>query len=210
MNKNKGLLVTLEGIDGCGKSTLLKKLIPLFKNNPNVIFTKEPGDTETGKKISKILKESGDKITAETEFLLFAADRAQHFSEIVLPELAKGKIVISDRMANSSLVYQGYGRNANISMIKKVNEWATQKQNPDIIFYIKVDIKTALERMTIRGKTTTFENRYKNFLNSLIEGYDTVFKNKKNVIVLDGNLDPTTLAKQAYEHIKSKQKKIKF
>src|SRR3972149_5899470 len=123
------MLITLEGIDGSGKSTLAKKMADTLHN---VVLTKEPGGSALGKKLREILQMQPVPITPIAEFLLFAADRAQHFDEVVIPALEQNKIVISDRMADSSLVYQGYGRGINMENIKLVNKWVMQDITPDI------------------------------------------------------------------------------
>ena len=204
MGNTTGKLIAIEGVDGCGKTTLQIKLVTLFmRDKIEVIATKEPGGTAIGDKIRNVLSELGESATPETEFLLFAASRAQHFSEVVIPALKKNKIVISDRMADSSVAYQGHGRGGNINMINSVNNWATQNRKPDIVFHIYLDTETAINRMVGRGKSTIFEERYKKFIPKVIEGFDAIFKNRENVIVLDGTKTPEELAQEAYTQIKT-------
>jgi dTMP kinase len=202
----KGLLISIEGIDGSGKSTLASFLSKQLKEDGfDVILTKEPGDTKLGKNLRTILNSDEWTPCDKAEYLLFAADRAQHIEEVVAPALKEGKIVISDRMGDSSTAYQGYGRGLDVNMITIVNEWAMKNITPDITFYIHLDIKTALERVSRRGeKLTSFEQEQKDFWIRIIRGFDTIFKNRKDVIEIDGTKSPEELCDEALEAIKRK------
>ena len=132
-----GLLITIEGIDGSGKSTLAKNLTTYLQREYETVLTKEPGGSALGKQLRTLLQTQPVPITPLAEYLLFAADRAQHFHEVIIPNLKKGRIIISDRMADSSIVYQGYGRGLDREKIKYVNQWAMQGVQPDITFYVQ-------------------------------------------------------------------------
>ncbi len=198
-----GLLVNIEGIDGSGKSTLIHNVHALLTaTEQEVILTKEPGGTELGIELKKILQQKDEPIGAMTEFLLFATDRAQHFEQIVMPALVADKIVISDRMADSSLAYQGYGRGVDTDMITLINAWAMRNIAPDITIYVMLDPETAFTRFTERGSDlSSFEKEKKEFWQRVISGYETIFAKRKNVIQLDGTLAPDTIAQQACEAI---------
>ena len=133
----KGLLCVLEGIDGSGKSSLLQSISAQLKESCPIITTKEPGGTNLGRHLRAIIQDQPTPLIASAEFLLFAADRAQHFSELIIPHLERNFIVLADRMADSSLVYQGHGKNLDISTLKMINQWAMQNIQPDIVFYVK-------------------------------------------------------------------------
>jgi len=201
--KDKGLLVAIEGIDGSGKSSLANALEKsLLENNLEVLLTKEPGDTELGRQLRVFLHENKEHICDQAEYLLFAADRAQHFETVIIPALEKKKVIISDRLADSSLAYQGYGRGLDLDMIKQINRWAMRNIEPDIVFYIKLDLKTALSRITQRGaKLTSFEAEAEHFFKRVSDGFDTIFKNRSHVVFLDGKNSIETLTQQATEHI---------
>ena len=200
----KGLLVAIEGLDGSGKSTLANKLRDkLEKDNFETVVTYEPGDSALGKHLRKILQERDFALCGKSEFLLFASDRAQHFQDVIIPQLEKNKIVISDRMGDSSVVYQGYGRQEDLETIKFINKWAMQGIEPDIIFYIQVPLKVALERLEKRNsKPSAFEKEKHSFTKRLFNGFETEFKERKNVITLDGLQDADMLAKIAHANIK--------
>ncbi|MCK5633295.1 dTMP kinase, partial [bacterium] len=138
----RGILIAVEGIDGSGKSTLANKLRDSFqKEQFPTVLTYEPGDTKLGKQLRKTLEEKPVPVCGQAEFLLYAADRAQHFVDVVIPALTQKKIVISDRMSDSSLAYQGYGRNFDLSLITMINKWVMHDIKPDITLYIKISTK---------------------------------------------------------------------
>jgi dTMP kinase len=184
-----GILIAIEGIDGSGKSSVMQPLKEaLEKEGHDVVKTKEPGDTTLGKSLRRLLHEEKKHICDKSEYLLFAADRAQHFEEIVIPALDAGKIVISDRLNNSSVAYQGYGRELNVDMIKKINSWAMNDRQADIIVYLELDYKTGLQRTVSRGeKQTSFEAEQQNFWKRVSSGFENIFKDKKNVIKIDAS-----------------------
>ncbi len=199
---HKAMLISIEGIDGSGKSTLAKQLANALEQlGKKVLLTKEPGGSLLGKELRRILQTQEQPITGMAEFLLFAADRAQHFHEIILPKLCQGTIIISDRMADSSLVYQGYGRGLNLEMITTINNWAMRGIKPDLTFYVKVDIACALERIAQRKEQTAFEKEQEGFVKKVMEGFDIIFKNRENVITLDGTEKPSIVTNSALQAI---------
>ena len=155
-----GLFITVEGIDGAGKSTQ----VPLLKARLNqmgwdVVATREPGGEPIAEKIRAILKEGGGEndvnaITPEAEAYLFAASRAQHVRRVIMPALAQGSIVISDRFVDSNIAYQGAGRELGMSQIKRLNELAVDACVPDLVMLLMVDLETALLR---RGSATRLD-----------------------------------------------------
>lgn len=194
---DNGLLISLEGVDGSGKSTLATSLFQeLSKRDLPAILTKEPGGTPLGDLIRPVVLQRNCRIDPKAEYLLFAAGRAQHFDELVLPALKNGSIVISDRMADSSLVYQGYGRGLGLTMLETINTWAMSNRTPDITFYLRLSVDQALERIALRNKNITdFEE--KELLQKSINGFEAIFKNKPHVITLDATETPQTLLEQA-------------
>lgn len=198
-----GFLLTIEGIDGCGKSTLAKKLYAhLTQKNYSVLLTKEPGGSELGNQLRTILQTQKTALAGKAEFLLFAADRAQHFEKIIIPALQKGTVVISDRCSDSSLAYQGYGRDLDSNMIQMVNHWAMNGIAPDLVFYLNIDSKTALERLTANRTTlTAFEKKTGDFWTKVITGFEAIFAQRPEVVTLDATLDTQTVFEQAIEHL---------
>lgn len=202
MKLAKGFFITIEGIDGSGKTTLAKNLYNYFSTIYPTILTKEPSETVVGKKIRAFLQEEV-KISTKAEYLLFAADRAQHFNDTIVPSLNEKKIIISDRSGYSSLAYQGYGRGLDIKMINEINSWAMNNIEPDYIFYLKIDPTIGLERVNKRmEEISKFENL--EFLKKVSNGFDAVFKNKNNVIILNANLPSDIILHQTIDFLKTK------
>ena len=124
----KGKFIVIEGIDGCGKTTQIEELskwLPnsgLLRKDSKLITTREPGGSQLGKKLRKLILDNNEKKPSSlAELLLYSADRAEHVSKIIAPALNNNDWVISDRFADSTLAYQGYGRNINLEIIKILN-----------------------------------------------------------------------------------------
>jgi len=198
-----GKLIALEGIDGSGKSTLATSLHAfLLKNHIPAILTKEPGGTPLGITTRKLLQDRPVSICARAEFLLFAADRAQHFEEKVIPALRQGTVVISDRMADSALVYQGYGRGLDRTMITTINRWAMQGMTPDLTIYVRIDVATAHQRIAQRaGARSVFDAEKEDFFKRLVAGYDELYQNRSDILIVDGTLAPDTLSDTTSQRI---------
>ena len=154
MKKEKGIFITIEGIEGCGKSTQAKMLGKyLGKKGLDVILTREPGGTEIGNQIRKILLDrKNKKILAVTELLLYAASRAQHVNEVIAPELAEGKIVVCDRFSDATTAYQGYGRGLDKKMISVLDKFSTGGLVPDLTIILDLPEKVGLERAKRRNR----------------------------------------------------------
>ena len=124
----RGKFIVIEGIDGCGKTTQIEEIsrwLPtsrLMGENSKLIQTREPGGSLLGKKLRNLILDNNknNKPSSLAELLLYSADRAEHVSKIIAPELEKQNWVISDRFADSTLAYQGYGRNINLDIIKNI------------------------------------------------------------------------------------------
>mgnify|MGYP002711696352 FL=1 len=147
MKNKKGYFVTLEGGEGSGKSTQLKLLEDyLDKGGYDVIYTREPGGTPISEEIRKILLGGKNvEMSDETEALLFAAARAQHIKEKILPAIAEGKTVVCDRYVHSSLVYQGYARGLG-EFVEKVNSYALENCMPDVTIFLDITPERAFAR----------------------------------------------------------------
>lgn len=144
-----GIFISFEGIDQSGKSTQAKLLFDhLQERGYEVVFTYEPGDTELGQEIRRLVLErkSQGEIDATAEMFLFSADRVQHVNELIRPSLDAGKVVISDRYVDSTLAYQGYGRGLNLDDLRMVQNVATGGLKPDITIWIDVDLQTVQKR----------------------------------------------------------------
>ena len=198
-----GLLCAIEGTDGAGKTTLINNLQnALQKTIPSIICTKEPGGTELGQVIRSFLADRKAPTCLKAESLLFAADRAQHFHDVVVPHLKKGFVILSDRMADTSLVYQGFLKGLDLDMIKTINDWCMESIQPDLVIYLKIDHDSALKRIKQeRGMMTKFEEELQNRIHILIQGFEKLFKNRDNVIVINALDDPEVITQKALQAI---------
>jgi len=192
----KGILIAIEGIDGSGKSTLAHNLsLALHEQGYNTLLTKEPGASELGKEIRTIIQAQTIPLTHRAEYLLFAADRAQHFAELIIPALEQKKLIISDRMCDSSLAYQGYGNGLDLEMIRIINSWTMQNIVPDITIFVRVPVEIALERAKKRGSLSAYEQRT-DFLHRVANGFEELYKNRNDVIIVNGMESPENLTTQ--------------
>jgi thymidylate kinase len=145
---SKGLFITFEGPDGSGKTTQIERLKAfLSEKGYDAVLTREPGGTAISEKIREIIL---DKNNAEmdymTEALLYAASRAQHVAQVIMPALNQGRTVICDRFMDSSIVYQGYGRKLG-DCVRVINEYAVRGCLPDITFLLKLDPEIGKNRI---------------------------------------------------------------
>lgn len=142
----------MEGIDGCGKTTQLEKLaLALQSKGLDVTITREPGGTPLGEAIRNLLvSDLSINITPQAELLLIVAARAQHVAEVIKPSLDRGRIIISDRFADSSVAFQGYARGLDLSLVNELNRVATSGITPDLTIVLDLEPGLAQSRMSAR------------------------------------------------------------
>jgi dTMP kinase len=146
------MFVTFEGPEGGGKSTALRKVgARLEAAGHQVVCTREPGAGHLGQEIRKLLLH-GEDISPETELLLFLSDRANNVKQFILPALAQGQIVLCDRFADSTLVYQGYARDLDPEFIKAGNRFATQGLQPDLTLLFDLPPEVGLARISSKDR----------------------------------------------------------
>lgn len=148
------MFVTFEGSEGSGKSTQIALLAEYLQaQGYHVLTTREPGGTRIGEQVRECLHDvTNVKMTAEAEILLYSASRAQLVEEVIRPALAEQKIVLSDRYADSSLAYQGYGRQLDLETLTTITRFATGGLRPDLTLFLDVDVGAGLERRTSGGE----------------------------------------------------------
>jgi dTMP kinase len=152
------VFITLEGPEGCGKSTHAKKLKNYLEGKgKKVLLTQEPGGTQVGKHIREILLDPKSVLDETTEVYLFAADRSEHVSKIILPALKEGKIVISDRYVDSTLAYQISGRGLPEDLVRYLNMVSSKGLRPDLTILLDVSPKIGLKRATEAAGADRFE-----------------------------------------------------
>ncbi len=203
MDTKKAIFVVLEGIDGAGKSTLAHQLTSLLTaQGIRVILTREPGGTTTGKALRTLLNQQTTPLDTKAEFLLFAADRAQHINEIIARHWQEHCIIISDRFTDSSLVYQGHGRGLDMNMINCINNWILDTIKPDITFYLKIPYSVARARITgSRTQLSSFEQESIAFTERIITGFDTLYYQRADVVTINADEDIKTVARTAYKSL---------
>ncbi len=148
-----GLFITFEGPDGCGKSTQIAPLADYLRSKGRTVYTtREPGGTEISDQVRQIIMAmKNTSMHPRTELLLFLSARAQLVEEVIRPRLAAGEIVISDRYADSTLAYQGYGHGVDRDVIRNLLAFATGGLKPDLTLLLDVDAETGLRRRQISG-----------------------------------------------------------
>ncbi|MDO8168096.1 dTMP kinase [Candidatus Phytoplasma melaleucae] len=166
------MFISFEGGEGVGKTTLAIYLFKKIVNKYPVILTKEPGGCKFNIPIKKILMQFYNKVDFITEALLYAADRTEHLTKVIIPVLQQNKIVICDRFLDSSFVYQGYVRKLGINFIQKINPLACEWL-PDVTFYLDVDPSIALQRLKSQRKQKIeyFDLQKKHFHDQVRQGY---------------------------------------
>ena len=175
----KGVFVTFEGIEGSGKSTQIGLLADyLTASGRPVTLTREPGGTPIGDQVRKILLDPASKgLDPVAELLLYAASRAQHLREVILPALEKGRVVLCDRFSDATLAYQGHGRGLDIDMIRALDRIVTGGRRPDLTILLDIGAAAGLARA--RGRNSSrelehegrFENEETAFHHRVREGY---------------------------------------
>lgn len=150
------MFITFEGIEGSGKSTHARLLKEYLENKGRrVSLTREPGWGTIGKLIRHLILEEKDlDIHPYTELYLFCADRVQHVQDFIKPRLENGEDVICDRYYDSTIVYQGYGRDLDLYTVKKLAEASTLDVKPDITFLLNLPVKEGLGRLKLREDDT--------------------------------------------------------
>ena len=183
----KGLFITFEGADGSGKTTQLNKIKDLLTEKGfDVVVTREPGSLDIGKKIREILLHNEGFVSDRCEMFLFLADRSQHIDELIKPSINAGKIVLCDRHTDSTIAYQGYGREQDIELLKNLNKIAVDGIEPDLTLLFDVSTETAQERV---GKNKDrMESIGFDFHSKVRNGYlELQNENPERIKIIDAN-----------------------
>lgn len=198
MTDSRGIFISFEGNEGCGKSTQIELLSRRLQAEGRAVTTlREPGGTGLGELLRDILKtpKEGVEIDAVSELLLMNASRAQLVRQVIQPQLANGYIVLVDRFFDSTIVYQGFGRGLDQSLVRKTIEVAVGQTIPDITLLLKVPLQVSESRRAMRAQTTRperdrFEESERAFFERIEQGYDAVVEAEPDRInVIDATLD---------------------
>ncbi|MFM1565879.1 MAG: dTMP kinase [SAR86 cluster bacterium] len=178
----KAKFITLEGIEGSGKTSSLKSITDLLdKKNISYVVTREPGGSSIGKELRAILLDPETEISPEVELMLMLSDRKDHVEKIILPNLEKGNWVVSDRFMDSSIAYQGGGRQLGKKLIISLSEYLNLPQ-PDLTLLFDLPVETSLSRVKARGELDRFEKEELEFHKRIRNTYLDLAKNNSNRI----------------------------
>ena len=200
-----GVFITFEGIEGAGKTTQAKLLCEYpLKEDKKAVLTREPGGTETGKKIREILLSKTTEIfPPKAELFLYEADRNFHVHNVIKPYLEKGYFVICDRYIDSTLAYQGYARGLDINLIKMLNDIAVEGVYPDLTFLIDIPVEISLKRLG--EEKDRIESEDIQFHRRLREGFVKIAQEKpERIVILDGTKDIDHIFQQILNHLKAR------
>ncbi|GIJ74627.1 dTMP kinase [Virgisporangium ochraceum] len=201
----RGLFVVFEGGEGAGKSTQVRLLAEALRGSGrDVVVTREPGATEAGAQIRRMLLD-GDALAPRAEALLYAADRAHHVATVVRPALARGAIVVSDRYVDSSLAYQGAGRTLPVGEVAWLSAWATGGLKPDLTVLLDLDPSVGLVRAESRGRgADRLESESLAFHERVRFAFlDLAAADSARYLVVDAERDPERVADVVLDRIRS-------
>ena len=187
----KPSFITLDGIDGSGKSTHLATIENWFaERNLPVLFTREPGGTPLGESLRSLLLDPATKVGLRSETLLMFAARQQHLDDVILPTLAKGIHVVSDRFTDATFAYQGGGRGIPEADIAVLENWVQGSLRPDLTFILDVPLETSFARVSQSREKDRFEQEEAAFFARVRQSYlDRAAADPQRCRVIDSNRD---------------------
>lgn len=202
----RGIFISFEGIEGSGKTTQARLLQDyLQKKGFDSLLTEEPGGTDIGREIRKILlSPSHSNMHPVTELLLYNASRCQHMNEVILPAIQSGRIVITDRFSDSTLAYQGWGRGLDRGIIRRIDEISTGGVKPDITILIDIDVEAGLRRNRKANKVDRIELEEIEFHRRVREGYLELARQEPDRIkMIDGTAGIEVIHRQIIAEVES-------
>ena len=184
-----GIIISFEGPDGAGKTTVLEQVLPILqKKGYDVVTTREPGGVEIAERIRDVILDvKYVAMDSRTELLLYMAARCQHYVEKVLPALESGKVVLIDRFIDSSIAYQGAGRNLDKGIITRLNDFATDGRKPDLTLYFDIESEIGLARITKNAEReiNRLDLEKLDMHKRVREGYLALAEQEKRIITID-------------------------
>ncbi len=202
MKLNKGLFISFEGPEASGKSSQILLLSKYLKKNKiSFIISREPGGTNFAEKLRKLILDNKSTINNLEELLLLMAARSNHINEVIIPSLKKGKIVISDRYADSSFVYQGYVNKFGIKRAQKLHKELLNNFFPDYTFIFKISPNEIIKRLKQRKIKNKYDKSNLLFHQKVIQGYKKI-ANPKRYITVDASLSKDIIHKNIINKLK--------
>jgi dTMP kinase len=211
------MFITFEGIEGSGKTTQIKLLADHLKGQGyDVVSTREPGGTEIGNDIRKILLDAQNKHMAHAcEVLLYYAARAQHLKELIVPSLEAGKVVLCDRFVEATMAYQGYARGVDAVVLENLNQYvlAGVKAKACLLFDLPVEVglgraKARADQLEVDQREDRFENEQLEFHQKVRDGYLALAKKEPDrFCIIDASLNVEDLHQEVLRIISEKMKK---
>jgi dTMP kinase len=202
------MFISFEGLDGSGKTTQVQRLASWLRTHGlDVLQLREPGGTRIGDAVRTVLHDHANaNMDARTELLLYCASRAQLIVEQVQPHLAAGGMVLSDRFADSTLAYQGYGRGLDLAFLGTLLQFATRGVKPDVTLYFDVTPEHALRRrLTSGGEVNRLDTEAMDFHNRVRDGYNALIAQEPaRWRVIDASGTPDEVAAQVKQVIKTR------
>lgn len=197
----RGKFITLEGIEGSGKSTNLEVITNLLdSNNLKYIVTREPGGGPLGPHLRELLLNKDNSISPSVEMLLMMADRKDHVDNLIEPNLTKGNWVISDRYLDSTIAYQGGGRQLNLNLITALSE-ELKLPTPDLTLLFDLSVDLALERAKKRSELDRFEREPKEFHSRIRNSYLEQASINNRTKIIDSSKDIKSVSMQVEIYI---------
>lgn len=210
--KYPGFFITIEGNDGAGKTTAARALEQALKEQGiPVVLTREPGGSSIAEQIRQVLlNPENTDMDPLTEAILYAAARRQHLSDIVIPALQQGKVVLCDRYIDSSLAYQGEGRNLGIERIADLNEIAVEGLWPDLTLFLQVDLDTARSRMLSRGDLNRLDAEPDDFHSRVSNGFEkAVLRDPDRFVRIDASGAPQEVLNLCLQALQAPLEKVR-
>lgn len=207
----RGAFITFEGLDGCGKTTQLERLAHrLRKEGFKVTMAREPGGTKVGDSIRRILLASTTaKLEPAAELMLYFASRAQNVSEVILPSLRAGHVVLCDRFTDASMAYQGHGRGLGAEAVEHLDQLACRGLKPHHTILIDIDPTTSVARARQRNKSAArdegrLERESLEFFRRVRRAYlDIAFREPQRVHVVNGERSPDSVHQEIWDLVAS-------
>ncbi len=209
----QGKLIVFEGVEGSGKTTQIQRTQTwllssgLLHPNSQVVTTREPGGTALGQQLRQILLQSAEPIQDRTELLLYAADRAQHVEADLRPLLAKGAVILCDRYTDSTVAYQGYGRQLDQILIDQLNQIATGGLVSDLTFWLDIEVELGLSRARSRASASLdrIERADLSFHQRVQQGFSQLaIAHPERIVRIDASQSPDAVSQQIQQVLQAR------